>query len=462
MFGGSIMDFLVKAADFINGFGSSVMMAIIVTILSLIFGAKFGRSLRAGLTVGVGLIGITTVFGLLGSNLSPATQAIVERYGFSLSIIDVGWPASSAIAIATNVGAMIIPFGLFINVIMLLTNTTQTVNVDIWNYWHFAFTGALVAGVTGNIAYGFIAAGVNMVIVMVIADLTAPAVAKYNGLEGVSIPHGFSGAFVPLAWVTDKIIGSIPGLKKVDINFKKVQKKFGVLGEPILIGTVIGTVIGLFASYGWGSLQLGITMGAVLVLTPKMAALLMEGLLPLSDAASGFITKHFSNRGKFYIGLDSAVGVGNPITIALSLILVPVTLILAMILPGNKVLPFGDLATLPYMMVLILPICKNNGFRALIVGLVSLALGLYFATDLAKLHTDLAVQASFAMAEGSSLISSICDGGNPLSWAITKISNLNHVGIIILVAIAIALAVFNRFRIVKEAKALKAEETATK
>ena len=31
--------------------------------------------------------------------------------------------------------------------------------------------------------------------------------------------------------------------------------------------------------------------------------------------------------------------------------------------------PFGDLASIPYMFVLILPLCKNNGFRALIVGI---------------------------------------------------------------------------------------------
>ena len=35
--------------------------------------------------------------------------------------------------------------------VMLLTNTTQTVDVDIWDYWHFAFTGALVAIVTNSL-----------------------------------------------------------------------------------------------------------------------------------------------------------------------------------------------------------------------------------------------------------------------------------------------------------------------
>ncbi len=265
---------------------------------------------------------------------------------------------------------------------------------------------------------------------------------------------------MPLAWLTDWVIDHIPGLKDVDFNFEQVQKKFGVVGEPIFIGTVIGTVIGFLAGYGTGALGLGVTMGAVLVLTPKMAALLMEGLLPLSDAASGFITKHFANRGKMYIGLDSAVGVGNPTTLAISLILVPLTLVLALILPGNKVLPFGDLASIPYMFVLILPLCKNNGFRALIVGIVSLASGLYFATDIAALHTQMAIEASFAMPEGATLISSICDGANPLAWVLTKISGLNTVGVIIMVVIAVVIAFFNRVRILKEAKAMKEAQAA--
>lgn len=81
-----------------------------------------------------------------------------------------------------------------------------------------------------------------------------------------------------------------------------------------------------------------------MVLIPKMAALLMEGLIPVSDAASEFIEKKFSNRGKIYIGLDSAVGVGHPMTLSVSLVLVPITVFLAVLLPGNQVMPFADLA----------------------------------------------------------------------------------------------------------------------
>lgn len=164
----------MKVLDFIVGLGPQVMMPIIITIFGLVLGAKFGKSLRAGLTVGVGFVGLNLVIGLLGGTLGPAAQEMVQRLGLNLTVIDVGWPAAAAIAFASRVGAIIIPIGLLVNILMLVTNTTQTVNIDIWNYWHFAFTGALVQGATGSTALGILAAVLDMIIIMVIADLTAP------------------------------------------------------------------------------------------------------------------------------------------------------------------------------------------------------------------------------------------------------------------------------------------------
>ena len=49
--------------------GAIVMLPILIFILSLIFGEKPGRALRAGVTIGIGFIGINLVIGLLSSNL---------------------------------------------------------------------------------------------------------------------------------------------------------------------------------------------------------------------------------------------------------------------------------------------------------------------------------------------------------------------------------------------------------
>ncbi|MBB6217416.1 PTS system galactitol-specific IIC component [Anaerosolibacter carboniphilus] len=437
--------------DYIVNLGAQVMMPIIITVFALLLGAKFGKSLRAGLTVGVGFVGLNMVIGLLGGNLGPAAQEMVHKLGLELTVIDVGWPAAAAIAFASKVGALIIPIGLAINVIMLLTNTTQTVNIDIWNYWHFAFTGALVAGATNSTTWGLVAAGLNMIIVMVIADLTAPGVEKYNGLPGVSLPHGFSGAYVPIAIILNKILDYIPGINKVNLDAEKLQKRFGLFGEPILMGTIIGLLIGIGAGYDLkGILTLGIILGSVLVLIPKMAAMLMEGLIPVSDAAQEFIEKRFKNRGKVYIGLDSAVGIGHPVGLSVSLALVPITILLAAVIPGNKVLPFADLAVIPFMLVMVVPVTRGNVLRTFIIGFLTVAVGLLIATNLAPLFTDMAVNANFQMPDGATMISSICDGANPLSWAFTKIMGLKAAGAGILTVIALGMAVYNRQRIIKE------------
>lgn len=183
------MQAVIDFFSYINGLGASVMMPIILTIFGVILGAKFGKALRGGLTVGVGFIGLNLAVGLIGTYLAPAVQQMATRFHLSLTTVDVGWPAAAAIAMGTTVGLLIIPIGLIINIIMLLTNTTQTIDVDIWNYWHFAFTGSLVAIVTDNLTYGIIAAIINIIIVFVIADYTAPKAEEVLGMPGVSIPH---------------------------------------------------------------------------------------------------------------------------------------------------------------------------------------------------------------------------------------------------------------------------------
>ena len=445
-----MLDVIVKFFSTLNSLGATIVMPFIIAIMGIIMGAGIGKSVRAGLTVGVGFIGLNLVTGLMGTYLAPAVVEMCEKFGLTLNVIDVGWPAAAAIAFGTKVGSYIIPVCLLVNIVMILTNTTQTIDVDIWDYWHFAFTGSLVAIITDSVAIGLLAAVFNMIIIMVLGDMTAKNVEDSLGLPGVSLPHGFSTAYAPIAIALNWVLDKIPGVNKINFNLESLQDKIGVLGEPILVGTVIGFIIGCVAGLEYNKvLELAINMGACLVLIPKMAALLMEGLLPVSDAASSFIEKHFSGRGEMYIGLDSAVGVGHPLTLSVALILVPLSVFLAVALPGNQMMPFADLSVFPWMFVLITPVVKGNGFRALVIGLVCVVAALYIGTDLAPSITEAAIEAKFSFTEGT-MISSICDGGNPLSWAIYKLNQISPVlGIAVVGAIAIALAVYNYFRIKK-------------
>mgnify|MGYP001394498063 FL=1 len=75
----------------ITGLGGSGILAIALFILGMIFGVGVGKSLRSALTSAVGFIGLNLVVDLLTSVMGPATTAMVERLGWHLDIVDVGW-----------------------------------------------------------------------------------------------------------------------------------------------------------------------------------------------------------------------------------------------------------------------------------------------------------------------------------------------------------------------------------
>lgn len=433
---------LKSIVDFFLGLGASVLLPIILFLLSMIFGAKPGKALRSSLMFGVGFIGLNLVIGLLMDNIGPVSKGMVERFNLNLDIIDVGWPACASIAFGSKISTLIIPIGILLNLFLLFIRVTKTINIDIWNYWHFAFVGGLVHWATGNIWYGLISALIFSAAMLFLADWTGPAIQQTMGLPGISIPHGFSAAAVPYAIVVNRIIDHIPGLSKIEGDPDTIRKKFGIMGEPLIMGLVIGIILSAIAHMGVGPwnqwlgtmLLNGISLGAVMVLMPRMVALLMEGLIPLSDAAREFLQKRAGKR-EIFLGLDSAIVVGHPTAIATGLIMVPITIVLAVFLPGNKVIPFGDLAVIPFLVVLVIPIVKANVFRSIIISTVYMIPSIYIMNYLAEGTTAAAKIAHFEFPEGANLVTSICDGGNWIPALFLAIADNFWIGNIIVVAV---------------------------
>ena len=145
--------------SYIISLGASVMMPILFTIIGLCIGMKFGKSLKSGLYVGVGFVGLGIVTALLTNNFGSPLSEISRLYDLQLGVFDMGWPAAAAVAYNTAVGALIIPICLGVNFLLLITKCTRTVNIDLWNYWHFAFIGAVAYFVMDqSLAWGYFAA----------------------------------------------------------------------------------------------------------------------------------------------------------------------------------------------------------------------------------------------------------------------------------------------------------------
>ncbi|MDO6654787.1 galactitol-specific PTS transporter subunit IIC [Anaerobacillus sp. 1_MG-2023] len=412
--------------NIVQGFldlGATVILPVAIFLLGLLFGQKPGKAFRSGLTIGVAFVGIFLVVDLLVNNLGPAAQGMVDRLGVELNVIDVGWPASSSIAWASGVAAFIIPLGLLVNVIMLVTKTTKTMNVDIWNFWHYTFMAAMVYAISGSIIQSLLAAVIFQVIALKVADWTAPMVSEFFELPGVSIATGSTISYAPGIFLV-KLLQRTPVVKNWNADPDTIQKRFGIFGESIFIGLFLGAVIGILAGYSVGDvIEIGMAMAAVMVLMPRMVKILMEGLMPVSESAREWLSKRFGDR-EIHIGLDAAVALGHPAVISTALILVPVTVALAVILPGNSLLPFGDLATIPFVVAFIVGAARGNIVHSVIVGTIMIGISLYIATDVAPMFTQMAINADFNMPEGSTKISSIDQGGNLVNWLIYKVFSL--------------------------------------
>ncbi|EHI7574303.1 PTS galactitol transporter subunit IIC [Salmonella enterica] len=440
---------LYTVVQYVLGFGPTVLLPLVLFFLALFFKVKPAKALRSSLIVGIGFVGIYAIFDILTSNVGPAAQAMVERTGISLPVVDLGWPPLAAITWGSPIAPFVIPLTMLINVAMLALNKTRTVDVDMWNYWHFALAGTLVYYSTGSFVLGLSAAAIAAIVVLKLADWSAPLVAKYFGLEGISLPTLSSVVFFPIGLLFDKIIDKIPGVNRIHIDPENVQKKMGIFGEPMMVGTILGVLLGIIAGYDFKHiLLLGISIGGVMFILPRMVRILMEGLLPLSEAIKKYLNAKYPGRDDLFIGLDIAVAVGNPAIISTALILTPISVFIAFLLPGNKVLPLGDLANLAVMASMIVLACRGNIFRAVITAIPVIVADLWIATKIALFITSMAKDVNFKMAEGSSgQVSSFLDGGNPFRFWLLEIFNGNIIAIGLIPVLA--LIIYGVFRLTK-------------
>jgi PTS system galactitol-specific IIC component len=415
------------AINYIIDMGASVMLPIVIAVISICLGIKIGKAIRAGLMIGVGFVGLSLIVDMMNAQLGPAAQAMSQRFGLTLSVVDIGWPGASPITWASNIATVAIPIAILVNVIMLLLKWTKTVNIDIWNIWHMTFTGAIAYAVTGQFWIGIVGVIVHAMIAYKLGDLWAPLMQDYFELDGLTVPHGTAAYMGPIACVIDAIIEKIPGLRDIDLTADTLQDKVGVFAEPIVIGGILGAGIGFLAGYDvQTALPLGIKMSAVMVLMPKIVKCIMDGLLPLTERAKVLLTKHFGNS-EFFIGMDPAVLLGDPQVVTVGLLLI------AVLVPGNRVLPFGDLATIGFFIAIAVAVHKGNLFRSLISGTAIMTMTIWIANQTIPWLTALAT--STGSTSTGNLVAALDQGGSPITYIFTQTFTLQNVTGLIVIAV---------------------------
>ncbi len=106
--------------------------------------------------------------------------------------------------------------------------------------------------------------------------------------------------------------------------------------------------------------------------------------------------------------------------VSASLIFIPLTILIAVCVPGNQVLPFGDLATIGFFVAMAVAVHRGNLFRTLISGVIIMSITLWIATQTIGLHTQLAANAGALKAGG--MVASMDQGGSPITRLLIQVS----------------------------------------
>ena len=409
------------------------------------FGLKFPKALRAGATVGVGLVGVSIVSTLTSQSLGPVINEMVKVLNLNLTAIDVGGSPAAAVGFGGLLGASLIVIIIFVNIVMVALKLTNTVNVDVYNFWYFAITAGFVQILTGSFWLAILAGVTHAILGLKVADIMAHRTQQIIGIEAIAIPHGFAAASAPLFLLLDKVYDHIPFLahRKMEEEYEEETKKGighyigAIFGERIYLGLIMGMFFGIVAGYDFkGIADVTIKTAALMELFPTMVKMLVNGLIPISNQAKQFFTKHFADR-ELYIGLDSAVTIGHPVTISVGFLMIPVFMIVAAVLPGNTTLPLGEVPFAAFYVCFATIVHRANRRRTIVSSLIFIPIVLWISSWAAPMFTELAHNANLTLVAQNQQATTMALG-NLFILIPTLLAEIPVVGAIALIVIDVA------------------------
>lgn len=404
----------------IDTFGSAIIVPFIIFIIAKIFKVTTKKAFLSAVYAGVALQGFTLILNSFTPIITPVINQMVETSGVNLPVFDVGWQATSLVAFSSSAGMIYLALGIALQTVLFLIKWTDIFQPsDLWNNYSYMVWGAMVIGATGNFILGIACMVLLNLYSLLISELVAKRWSSYYKYPNCTIIAMHNVEASIFAVIIDPVYNLI-GLNKVKLNPVEIEKKLGFLGEPMTLGLFLGMLIGILGNItnlaslsAWGQImQVGIATSAVMAIFPKVASMFSQAFAPITEAARVFMQK--AGDREWYIAVNGAVGYGEPATLITGLLLIPIMLVIAMVLPGNEVLPVVDLLALPYMVQGLVAVHNGNIPKVLISGAIWFGLGLIVCTLTAPMFTEMALSVGVAIPAGAMLITSFNILGKPL------------------------------------------------
>ncbi|WP_436867773.1 PTS transporter subunit IIC [Staphylococcus shinii] len=372
------------------GLGGPAIMFVIITLLSLGFKVKFSKALESGIRMAIALTGMTAAISLLTDALGPALNDFVKSTGVNLHITDLGWAPMAVITWGSIYTLFFAFVCIIVNLLMLFMNKTKTLNVDLFNIWNISIIGLLVEYYAHNMIITTLFVIMIYSLMLKNSDALKPSinqVLNYDENNVTTTAHP-SLLIAPFVYIIDKFITKfLPFVDKFDFNAEILNKKIGFWGSKFAIGVYLGCFIGILGQQSLKEvLTLGFTTGVVLELFAYIGGWFGPAIEPLSNRISTIMSSRLRGR-KLFIGIDWPILASSAELWAVVNILAPILLFMAMLLPGNNVLPLGGIL-LTVLVPALLLITGGKVIRMTIIGTILLPLFLWAATMISSFLTN--------------------------------------------------------------------------
>ena len=413
---------------FLDTFGVTILVPLIVFLLSLALKVELKKAFRAAIFMAIGLTAFNLILGILWGQMDTVMRLISQNTGRVFDVIDIGWPAAAAIVYNNSLGMMYFIIGLVWNLLLFGTKLTDTFEpTDIWNYYYFVVWGLFVQYVTGSFVLALCATLFMNLIVLLIADVLAPALQEYYGYDGLTCTcvcvTNISILAAILRWLFIKV-----KVKEFNVNPETLQNRLGFMGESAMIGVIMGLAMGIVAyikdlgqARTWsGIFSFAFTLAAMLVIYPTVSGMFVKGLIPISQTMNARMRSGKVKRKFFLIGIDPAVYFGETATLTTGLLLIPILILTALILPGNRTIPLADIPAMPFMAIGAIAVFQGDIVKSAITGTIWYSITHYIASDTAVLFTEAATKAGTVLAEGQTYITSWCVSCQPPMYLVYR------------------------------------------
>lgn len=440
------LDSIMQAlSNVFNTFGSAVFVPVIIFVICLVLGVDRRKSFFSALNAGIGLTGFAWLVNSYIPIIVPAVQNFVTTTGIDLPILDIGWQATSVIAYATRAGMMFLGFGLLFQVILFLVKWTNVfIPGDLWNNYSYMFWGSMIYVVTEDIWLSLATMFVMVLYNTIFIEMNARRWSTYYGYPNATVPALHIAPGTPFAvagnWVMNKL-----GAYKINWRPEEIRQRIGFLGEPIVLGLILGFLIALLGHLNdlgtlaaWGNIAtIAISTAAIMAIFPRVANIFASAFMPITEAARKRSTKGLRQGEDLFIGINDATGYGEPATLISGILLIPIMLLLCVILPGNRTLLLVDLIAISFIIQPFVAATNGNIFKTVILSAIWFAIGLYICTWTAPLFTEVYSQFAAEPLAPGALVTAGMIANKPIVGGLLFMPalNLGWIGVAILLAV---------------------------